>query len=431
MLFMSDNNVGNLQLTNDEKLEKKYKEVFQRIRVIDENLENIEKSALAYRDNILNFHDEIFNKSDDKDSLQEEIYDLKNTIAKVEKNISIYEEKILNFYKKIYEGLDGDIALVDKFKELQQEIEAEQSNNLSVFKEHEKTILGVQEKYKKLVLEIEDAHKRIFEPTGEDNLSLNQRITSLYQSIDKKNEMFAKVITDIESKQAALTKFKGEMLGVFSADGEIEEKGLQQKLVDLEKSLVSFEEQQKKVTLELKKQIESLLPGATSAGLATSYKDATDEYAEKIKKTTKNFNWGIAALFIVSIVIILWDAFNKPDISTIHGFLVYLSYRLLLISPIVWFTSYNALQSRHLFRLQEEYAHKKAMAESFEGFKRQVEAIDSLNEESNMLKELLGSTISAISFKASDVLDKQHKDTVSMYEKIMDKLPDLKPQKED
>lgn len=431
MLFMSDNNVDNLQLTNDEKLEKKYKEVFQRIRVIDENLENIEKSALAYRDNILNFHDEIFNKSDDKDSLQEEIYDLKNTIAKVEKNISIYEEKILNFYKKIYEGLDGDIALVDKFKELQQEIEAEQSNNLSVFKEHEKTILGVQEKYKKLVLEIEDAHKRIFEPTGEDNLSLNQRITSLYQSIDKKNEMFAKVITDIESKQAALTKFKGEMLGVFSADGEIEEKGLQQKLVDLEKSLVSFEEQQKKVTLELKKQIESLLPGATSAGLATSYKDATDEYAEKIKKTTKNFNWGIAALFIVSIVIILWDAFNKPDISTIHGFLVYLSYRLLLISPIVWFTSYNALQSRHLFRLQEEYAHKKAMAESFEGFKRQVEAIDSLNEESNMLKELLGSTISAISFKASDVLDKQHKDTVSMYEKIMDKLPDLKPQKED
>ena len=170
--------------------------------------------------------------------------------------------------------------------------------------------------------------------------------------------------------------------------------------------------------------------GATRAGLATSYKNAKDEYAEKIKKTTKNFTCGIVCLFIVSASIIGWDTSNKPDISTIHSFLVYLSYRLLLISPIVWFTSYNALQNRHLFRLQEEYAHKKAMAESFEGFKRQVEAIDSLNEESNMLKELLGSTISAISFKASDVLDKQHKDTTSMYEKIIDKLPDLESKKD-
>lgn len=428
---MSDNDADNLQLTNDEKLEKKYQEVFQRIRGIDESLENIEKSALAYRDNILNFHDEIFNKSDDKDSLQEEIYDLKNTIAKVEKNVLLYEEKILNFYKKIYEGVDGDIALEDKFKELQQKIEVEQNNNLSVFKVHEETILGVQEKYKKLVLEIENAYKKTFEPIDEENLSLYQKINVLYEDIKDKQTKFEKIILDVESKQAGLKKFKGEMLGVLGADGEVEEKGLQQKLIDLETDLVNFDKQQKNVTSELKKQIESLLPGATSAGLATSYKDAKDEYVEKIKKTTTNFTLGIVCLFIVSIVIIWWDTSNKPDISTIHGFLVYLSYRLLLISPIVWFTSYNALQNRHLFRLQEEYAHKKAMAESFEGFKRQVEAIDSLNEESNMLKELLSSTISAISFKASDVLDKQHKDTASMYEKIIDKLPDLKPKKED
>lgn len=183
---MSDNDADNLQLTNDEKLEKKYQEVFQRIRVIDESLENIEKSALAYRDNILNFHDEIFNKSDDKDSLQEEIYDLKNTIAKVEKNVLLYEEKILNFYKKIYEGVDGDIALEDKFKELQQKFEENQVKNIEILAQHEKDIADVQEKYEKLASDIEATHQKIFKPLDGETLSIDQKVNVLYEEIEKK-----------------------------------------------------------------------------------------------------------------------------------------------------------------------------------------------------------------------------------------------------
>lgn len=361
----------------------------------------------------------------------DQIVVIKNNIKQIEENILDYQSEILDFHKKVYEGSEDTPSWEEYFENLQQKFEENQVKSAAILAQHEKDIADVQEKYEKLASDIEATHQKIFKPLDGETLSIDQKVNVLYEEIEKKNNEFEDIILEVKDEQKELVTFKNEMLGTFTAEGNIKEKGLQQRLADLESELHVFDESQKNKIEELKNKIESLLPGATSAGLAFSYKTAKDEYATKISRTTRNFNWGIGLLFVVAIAIIIWDACNKPDISTVNSFLVYLSYRLLLISPIVWFTSYNALQNRHLFRLQEEYAHKKAIAESYEGFKRQVEKIDAIDEETTMLKDLLSSTINAIAFKASDVLDKQHKDTASMYEKIIDKLPDLKPKKED
>lgn len=356
----------------------------------------------------------------------DQIVVIKNNIKQIEENILDYQSEILDFHKKVYEGSEDNPSWEEYFENLQQKFEENQVKNAAILAQYEKDIADVQEKYEKLASDIEATHQKIFKPLDGETLSIDQKVNVLYEEIEKKNSEFEGIILEVKDEQKELLTFKNEMLGTFTAEGNIKEEGLQQRLTDLENELHVFDELQKTKIDELKNKIESLLPGATSAGLAFSYKTAKDEYATKISKTTCRFNLGIGLLFVVALVIIIWDACNKPDISTVNSFLVYLSYRLLLISPIVWFTSYNALQNRHLFRLQEEYAHKKAIAESYEGFKRQVEKIDAIDEETTMLKDLLSSTINAIAFKASDVLDKKHKDVLGPYEKIFENASNFK-----
>ena len=61
-------------------------------------------------------------------------------------------------------------------------------------------------------------------------------------------------------------------------------------------------------------------------------------------------------------------------------------------------------------RLQQEYAHKAAIAESYVSFKEQIDKIKTQSSEdyASLTKQLLETAISAIAFNASSTLDKKH-----------------------
>ena len=62
-------------------------------------------------------------------------------------------------------------------------------------------------------------------------------------------------------------------------------------------------------------------------------------------------------------------------------------------------------------RLQQEYAHKEALAKSYQGFKKQIEGLGN-DKDDILLKQLLQAAIEGVSFNASGTLDGKHADKV-------------------
>ena len=69
-----------------------------------------------------------------------------------------------------------------------------------------------------------------------------------------------------------------------------------------------------------------------------------------------------------------------------------------------------------MHRLAEEYAHKEALAKSYEGFKQQIIDMD-INTKA-MLAELLEVLLKAVSLNAARTLDGKHGDKMSVHEAI-------------
>ena len=67
-------------------------------------------------------------------------------------------------------------------------------------------------------------------------------------------------------------------------------------------------------------------------------------------------------------------------------------------------------------RLQQEYAHKEALAKSYVSYKMQIDELN--QEDKKLLEKLLDSSINTVSYNASESLDKKHGDTTPMQETI-------------
>ena len=76
-------------------------------------------------------------------------------------------------------------------------------------------------------------------------------------------------------------------------------------------------------------------------------------------------------------------------------------------------------------RLEQEYAHKVAVASSYASYKEQISNLNETNPE--LLKELMASTINIISKNPSDFLDKsKSSDKLIDYDDIVAKIKKLR-----
>jgi hypothetical protein len=72
--------------------------------------------------------------------------------------------------------------------------------------------------------------------------------------------------------------------------------------------------------------------------------------------------------------------------------------------------------------LRQEYAHKEAIASSYESYRRQVDALGDVGGELRVA--LLGKAIEAIAKNASETLDGKHGDKVPSHD-AMEKLVEI------
>jgi hypothetical protein len=128
----------------------------------------------------------------------------------------------------------------------------------------------------------------------------------------------------------------------------------------------------KRQATELHQKIESLLPNATSAGLASAFRN------QQVRFKSPQRNWLLT--FIVSVALLLgagfvglpglwpgavreesWDAILRHFVS-----------RLPLIVPLVWVAIFAGRNYMLALRVEEEYAFKEALSTAFEGYKREM-----------------------------------------------------------
>lgn len=243
----------------------------------------------------------------------------------------------------------------------------------------ENKIVSLKENAELKVSEILDYHAEIFDGT-EDEDPIKDKIESF---LSDSEELF----TDTDSKKKDLDVFYEKVFGKKDEEGEI--KG------GLEKEIIKYETRYK----TLFDKIESLLPGATTAGLAKVFSDKVTEYKKEVS-VWKWISFGLLVILTLYYICIPLKA-NTLD-ETFMGLLN----RLPFIIFAVWLVVFAGNRRAESKKLEESYKHKEVMARSFVGYKEQIEELEESETDKVLLKSHMENLLMAINHNSGDFLDK-------------------------
>lgn len=273
---------------------------------------------------------------------------------------------------------------------------------------------------------VERLHEQIFE--GDSN---GESLEQVLKTAVKASEEDAKRIKSLFNQTSGVTKelsdFYVKIFGSEDEDG-LKSGGLQAELDNGLKRLVEFEAQQALRYKALNEQIESLLPGATSAGLASAYRNMKESFDRPIKSANKIFYGAIASLvfvaFLSAVKEIYWFGVKFNDFSNWQALLGGLATKIPYYAPLVWLAFYASSRRSEYQRLMQEYAHKETLANSYESYKKQIESLGS--ERDVLMRSLMEKAIDAIAYNASQTLDGKHGDkmpAIDLIDKLIEKIP--------
>jgi hypothetical protein len=183
---------------------------------------------------------------------------------------------------------------------------------------------------------------------------------------------------------------------------------------------------------DLLQKIESLLPGATSAGLASAFKERKESFS--VPKRTWS---GMFVLSIAGLILVAYLDIGGSDPSTVKGNLSdalnYVLVRLPFAAPLIWLAVVATQRSREFSRLEEEWAHKEALSKSFEGYKKELSSLEVENGEAgdqehyDALRDLVEKVLSALASDPAAVFKETARDRTpaDTLKEIRDMLRDL------
>lgn len=280
--------------------------------------------------------------------------------------------------------------------------------------------------FNNLLEAIEEMHEKVIEYNIELNIGTEEELPIVKHIANARSSIMSidldmdKIQTSNDSKLKELSKFHTKILGSKNEETNEFEGGLKQELDERLEHLESFKSAQELKYKTLNEEIESLIPGATSAGLATAYHDLKHSFDKPIRNYGFMFYGSITILFIVALFTVTesisWTSIKFIDVTDLSNFFANFIVRLPLILPILWLALFASKRRSESLRLQQEYAHKEALAKSYQNFKQQITELGSADPE--LMKKLLESTINSVAFNASTTLDKKHGDNMPIQEMI-------------
>ena len=262
--------------------------------------------------------------------------------------------------------------LIDFFREYKEVIESTQTSLEKIkgfVNEHGQTLEDLPTK-----LEQAQQHSVAIE-------ELDQKTVEIKQEIDE-------IKNDVEDRQKSIVDFHSKLF-------EGEEGETPSRVLSIKEQIQIFQKNSEKQFNELKKKIEGLLPGATSAGLASSYQDA-----QKEKKAKPLWIGFIASLLVLMAGYFYSFVYNSPptDLSTI-------AIRVTIGFPLIWIAWFCQRSISQMTRISEEYRHKEKIMRIYDGFSKQIEQSTDAEEAKTKKVDLISVTINAIEKNPAEKLD--------------------------
>lgn len=316
---------------------------------------------------------------------------LNNALSEINLPSTISSSKeIRNLKKQLLDGVDGENSIADKINTMLNDTEEKYKQLLDYYnltlndKEHDNT---VKENIETAKDEVENFLKQV-----KDDMS------ELSTKIENFEKYYVKVFGDLDEEKNRVGGIKNEL-----------EKRI--------KHLDDFETKQQTKYTTLISEIESLLPSATSVGLAEAYNQ------ERVK-----FKWPVRiwnGVFILSLITMFFVSYSTlKELNDLKDIGNHILQTLPIIIPLVWLAIFASKRRSENQRLEQEYAHKEALAKSYSSYKKQIEELNKNDQE--LLVKLLNSAIETISNNASHSLDKKHGDSTPIGELTKSLIEEIK-----
>ena len=280
--------------------------------------------------------------------------------------IALFPVTFLNSKDKSYANLSMDFAEeLAKLKNLSEKIQTqiENYNEAIQLKNDSKTV-------KKSIDEINVEIVQIQEGVQKDK-----------ESIEKAKKDIETEISNISSSLKQIKDFSGKIPNIQTSNEEAQN-ALNQLI--------------EKAT-EVNKTLEELLPGSTSAGLASSFYNKVQQLKWSKRCLLLGFIVSILALSYLTMPML--DTPINQDTSIWKEFF----HRLPLLFPPIWLGWFFARSYGHANRLQEKYAYKEAMSRAFQGYRKQMEEV---NTDSELAKSLSELTLTVLAENPSDIFER-------------------------
>jgi len=318
-------------------------------------------------------------------------------------NAVAFREKIEEFHKSLF---DGD----EENEPLSSDIENFRDNISEKFDE-------IDSFYKKLLKDDED----------EDIESIRTQILDEKEGIEESARSTKFILNEASSKIDELKEFYSKIFGEPNEETGKLEGGLRQELDIRLKKLTEYEDEQKRTYKALIKEktnelgeydtaqreklfkhINSLIPGATSTGLALAYQDRKSAYQKTI------IFWNLIFMAVVGGMIyggyITLEKFDSWETTLKH--LIHFSP---IYVPAVWLAIFASKRRSESRGFEEEYAHKEALAKSYSSYKLQIEELG--DEDKALMGKLLDKSIDTVSENPTNrVLNRKHGDSTPIME---------------
>lgn len=209
--------------------------------------------------------------------------------------------------------------------------------------------------------------------------------------------------TAIETVHTGASSLKDEVEGYTekfkSFDRQLENRNedFEQGKEKQKELFASFKQQERSVA-SLIESSESMLKGATVAGLASSFSNAHTKLGNQLFWARVSFYVGISFLFLSALPLMLYLFLpilaplmqtRYPELASVvlaldtqremsgWQYLGQVLARVIILLPAAWLVSFSAIRHSSLFRLREHYAYKHSMAVSVEGFQKQATGYES------------------------------------------------------
>lgn len=377
--YKDSNNFDYMQNINKEYLDKLLTSlmpfIFYKGRAASALSSALNQYAEAVSEHAKSYLDKIKELSQDAQNVLNKIRGILSALSKQQEKFSEYNKKLFDD-----DGMESKISdLIDDFEK-----KSEQINDL---------------------------YKKVFDPEN----GIKMKIDKYLSDGKTQNEELHSLKDDSQELLDELEDFHAEIFGKENQDGNLEG-GLKDEISTRKEELDNFKIKQQQRYQELNKQIESLLPGATSAGLSSAYNIMYNKFNGEVKM----YGW----LFYLSLVLLLCAVFGVnfiPNIAAQHVVLDSsimarivttldrIIYKLPFVLPALWLAFYISRRRNESQRLAQEYAHKEALAKSYDSYKQQIEKLSG-EESDRLLLVLMENTLNAIAFNPAKILDGNSKE---------------------